>query len=461
MPKIEPRSSAGSATTCPRRSSPASSCSAAIERTFQRFGFAPLMTPALEYLEVLTGKYGEEGETLLYRFTGPGRAGRWRCATTSPCLSRASSRSTRELITLPFRRYQIAPVWRAEKPARGRFREFVQCDGDMVGSKDMAADAEIVVLARELLAGLGVERFQVRLNNRKVLAGLMAEIGVAVGAGEAGVLRTIDKLPKIGKEETARLLREECGLAETQVAAVFDFLATAGKPLEVVERLRARFPADTAGSQGAAELGELFATLEGAGLAAGVALDLSIARGLNYYTGTIYEVFLGDLPDLGAVMGGGRYDGLIGIFKGQDIPAVGISLGIDRLCAGLVELGLLKEEQRVAEVLVTVFGAETAAYSARAAALVRAGGIACELFPGYAKLKNQPPARGAARVPVGGDRRAGRGGARGGDREGHGGARQGPGGQEPPGSHAARPSCRVPGQGPRAGFASRRSGLTA
>jgi histidyl-tRNA synthetase len=387
MPKVKPQILKGFHDYLPAQMIPRQRMLAAIERTFQRFGFAPLMTPALEYFEVLSGKYGEEGETLLYRFQDQGeRDVALRYDLTVP-LARTVAQYPEE-ITLPFRRYQIAPVWRAEKPGQGRFREFVQCDGDIVGSKDMTADAEIVALARELLAGLGVERFQVRLNNRKVLSGLMAEIGVAAGAAEAAVLRTIDKLPKIGNEKTEQLLREECNLDPAQVAKVFNFLATAGKPLEVVERLRARFPADTAGGQGAAELGELFGILEGAGLGASVALDLSIARGLNYYTGTIYEVFL-DAPDLGAVMGGGRYDGLIGIFKGQDIPAVGISLGIDRLFTGLVKLGLLREEQRVAEVLVTVFGAETAAYSARAAALLRAGGIACELFPSYAKLKNQ------------------------------------------------------------------------
>jgi histidyl-tRNA synthetase len=386
MAKVEPRVLKGFRDYLPPVMIPRRRMLERIERTFQRFGFLPLMTPALEYLDILTGKYGDEGETLLYRFKDQGeRDVALRYDLTVP-LARVVAQYPSE-ITLPFRRYQVAPVWRAEKPARGRFREFVQCDGDIVGSKDMAADAELVDLARELLRDLGVERFKVRISNRRVLTGLMEKIGVPAGTAEMGILRVIDKLPKIGEEETARLLREECGLREDQVRAVFEFLDARGDAASILERLRTLFPEGSAGRQGADELAEVFSIL-GDSAGSDVEIDLSIARGLNYYTGTIYEAFLTDLAGFGAVLAGGRYDRLIGIFRGEDIPGVGISLGIDRLLEGLIELGLLREERSVAPILVVVFEG-MAPRAAAVARLLRAGGIACEIFPGQAKLRKQ------------------------------------------------------------------------
>jgi histidyl-tRNA synthetase len=292
-------------------------------------------------------------------------------------------------VNLPFRRYQIAPVWRAEKPARGRFREFVQCDADIVGSRDMLADAELVTLSCELLSGLGVDDFVVRINNRKVLSGLMHRVGIRDGAHEAGVLRTVDKLPKIGREETMRLLEEENGLRGDQKASIFEFLDIGGETGSVLEKLRRYFGEEEPGRKGAEELARVFELVEGHSLQSHVELDLSIARGLNYYTGTIYEAFLGNLPGYGAVLGGGRYDGLIGIFKGQEIPGVGISLGIDRLLEGLVELGVLEEQATVARTCVTVFDEESAVYSASVAGVLRSAGIACELYPARQKIGKQ------------------------------------------------------------------------
>jgi histidyl-tRNA synthetase len=411
MAKVEPRVLRGFRDYLPSKMIPRQEMLGTIETTFQRFGFVPLMTPALEYLDILTGKYGEEGESLLYRFRDHGeRDVALRYDLTVP-LARVVAQYPE--ITLPFRRYQIAPVWRAEKPARGRFREFVQCDGDIVGSRDMVADAELVALACELLESLKVESFVVRINNRKILSGLMRRIGVVDPAAEAGVLRTIDKLPKIGREETARLLRVENGLGEAQVERVFEFLSIQGPKDEILARLRAFFggggPAPGAGDGsspgadggvaqasgqdvgllGTDELDSVLSITRSLGLDSRVEVDLSIARGLNYYTGTIYEVFLGNLPGFGAVMGGGRYDSLIGIFKGEEIPGVGISLGIDRLLEGLVELKLLHERTSVASVCVTVFDAERAAYAARVARRLRQEGIRCELFPALQKLGKQ------------------------------------------------------------------------
>ena len=388
MSKVEPRILKGFRDYLPSKMIPRQKMIAAIEQTFQRFGFLPLMTPALEYLEVLTGKYGQEGDQLLYRFQDHGgRDVGLRYDLTVP-LARVVAQYPQEVL-LPFRRYQIAPVWRAENPARGRFREFVQCDADVVGSADMAADAELVQLGCELLESLGVQSFRVRINNRKVLSGILFSIGQPSREEEVGILRTIDKLPKVGKDEALRLLETENGLSPDRAARLLELVASNGPPREILRGLDAAFTDDPVGKKGVAELLEVVEILEGAGIADRVELDLSIARGLAYYTGTIYETFLLDLPGYGSVMSGGRYDELVGVFRGQPVPAVGISLGIDRLLEGLVELGVLKTQGAVAPVLVTLFAKETAAYSARVARLLRAAGIGCELYPAAAKIGKQ------------------------------------------------------------------------
>lgn len=387
MSTAEPRVLKGFRDYLPEKMVPRQRMLRRIERTFERFGYLPLMTPALEYLEILTGKYGEEGESLIYRFRDQGgRDVALRYDLTVP-LARVVAQYPE--ISLPFRRYQIAPVWRAEKPARGRFREFVQCDADIVGSADMAADAEVVCLAAELLSDLGVQDFAIRVNNRKVLSGLIEKIGIREPEREPAILRTIDKLPKIGEEETRRLLREENGLEGGQIDQVFEFLGARGDPKEVFDGLRRFFEGIEKGLQGVAELEEVFSILRAIGLEARVHLDLAIARGLNYYTGTIYEAFLTGLPGFGAVIGGGRYDSLIGIFRGEEIPGVGVSLGVDRLLEGLSELRLVDAIATVASVMVTVFGQAGASYAARVAARIRAAGIPCALFPAYRKLTKQ------------------------------------------------------------------------
>jgi histidyl-tRNA synthetase len=387
MPKIQPRVLRGFRDYLPRVMIPRRTMLSRIEQTFERFGFVPLMTPALEYSDVLTGKYGDEGESLLYRFRDQGeRDVALRYDLTVP-LARVMAQYGD--LHLPFRRYQIAPVWRAEKPARGRLREFVQCDGDIVGSADMAADAEILQLACALLDDLGVQNYRIQLNHRKILAALMERAGVASGADEMGVLRTIDKLPKIGREEVEKLLRDENRLSAESIGVIFDFLSIQGESGEILRRLDAYFAGSSAGEEGVADLRRIWEILSAVGIDAFLALDLSIARGLNYYTGVVYEAFLRDLPGFGAVMAGGRYDGLIGVFKGSDVPSVGISLGIDRLLQGLIELKLLHESQSVAKVLVTVFSDELAPEAARVSKILRDGGIGCEMYPGRIKIGKQ------------------------------------------------------------------------
>lgn len=387
MPPVKPRILRGFRDHLPEDMLPRAHMFGVLERVFRAYGFLPLMTPALEYSEVLLGKYGDEGDSLLYRFDdNGGRDVALRYDLTVP-LARVVAQYPE--LQLPFRRYQIAPVWRAEKPARGRFREFTQCDGDIVGSPDLVADAEVIQMGADMLRSLGVHSFRIRLNNRKVLRGLMETVDVEPGAAELAVLRTIDKLPKIGEEDTRRLLENENGLDTKRVERIFDFLTIAGGTTEILDRLDGFFAEVGAGQSGAAELREVLGLLEAAGLGELATVDLSIARGLNYYTGTIYETFLEDLPGFGAVMSGGRYDGLIGTFTRESVPAVGISLGIDRLVAGLRELDLVPAGESTAVVLVTVFDRASLPHAIGIARRIRDEGTPCELYPQVAKLRKQ------------------------------------------------------------------------
>lgn len=351
-----------------------------VARVFESFGFAPLSTPALEYADILVGKYGEEGDKLLYRFLDNGeRDIALRYDLTVP-LARVVGMN-RDLVK-PFKRYHIAPVWRAETPGRGRFREFSQCDVDIVGSDSLMADAECLAVGASVLRALGVERFQLRVNNRKLLTGLLERVQVA-GNAALGVLRTVDKLPKLGEEKTRELLAHENKLDAAAIDAVFAFLK-----LEV-DQLDAFFADSEIGLAGAAELRELLKLAVELGIRDCVAVDLSIARGLDYYTGTIYETFLLDLEAIGSVMSGGRYDNLLAMFGGDSIPAVGISLGVDRLFYGLQELKLVKEQASPTQVLVTVFDEGTRAQAYQVAERLRAAGVRAEVFLGVGKLKKQ------------------------------------------------------------------------
>ena len=353
-----------------------------VARVFESYGFAPLSTPALEYSECLLGKYGDEGDKLLYRFRDNGdRDVAMRYDLTVP-LARVMGMNRN--LPLPFKRYQIAPVWRAEKPGRGRYREFMQCDVDVVGSASLMADAECMAVGAAVLQALGVERFQIRVNNRKLLTALMERLGVAEGEPTHAVLRSVDKLPKIGEEAVRGLLVTENGLTPEAADGIFEFLALDPGQID------AWFADSEVGRKGAEELSTLLALAEAQGLGgAHVAVDLSIARGLDYYTGTIYETFLGDLESLGSVMSGGRYDDLLGMFGGRPVPAVGISLGVDRLLAGLTELELVSTQASPTQVLVTLFDEASRDVSYAVAGALRAAGVPTEIHLGAARMKKQ------------------------------------------------------------------------
>lgn len=354
---------------------------------FESFGFSPLMTPALEYSDVLLGKYGDEGDKLLYRFEdNGGRDIALRYDLTVP-LSRVVAQHGQ--LDRPFKRYQYAPVWRAEKPGKGRFREFMQCDVDIVGEPSVRADSECMMVGLQVLASLGVPGFVMQVNNRKILDGMLEGLALTDVTTKHAVLRAIDKLSKIGRDGVAAELEREAGLDAAGVATVFEFI---GRPVAGVEDILAlaeTFPEDSPGRVGVAELVELLQIAIGAGFGEQVRVDLTIARGLDYYTGTIYETFVTGHEDYGSVMSGGRYDTLLGMFLKQSVPAVGISVGVDRLLALLHEMDLVQARASVADVYITLMDAADYGPLAGIASTYRAAGLNVELALSPSRMGKQ------------------------------------------------------------------------
>lgn len=360
----------------------------AIRTVFESFGFVPLDTPTLEYTEILLGKYGPDAEKLLYKFTDHGdREVCMRYDLTVP-LARVVAQYPD--LTKPFKRYQMAPVWRGENTGKGRYREFVQCDVDIVGTKSLLADVECIWVGHNVMRCLNISRFVIHISHRKLLEGLSSLLGSLSHVMVLDVFRTIDKLGSQGRARVEALLREEIGLNETQVDTVFRFLDISGSVDDVLTRLDALFADVPVAREGIAELREIFLHARQAGLdMSRLGLDLTIARGLDYYTGAVFETYLEDLPNIGSVMSGGRYDGLIGFFARQDIPAVGISVGLDRLFSGMEELGLIKAQGATAHVLVTLFDKSLTAHYLELAARLRKSGIPTELYYGFEGLGKQ------------------------------------------------------------------------
>jgi histidyl-tRNA synthetase len=345
---------------------------------FERHGFEPLDTPALEYLEVLTGKAGEN-EKLMYHFLDQGeREVGMRYDLTVP-LARVVAMHQDELV-LPFKRYHIAPVWRAEKPQRGRGREFWQCDADIAGSASMAADAEVVAILAEALTAVGLPNFTIHISHRRLLESIALAAGVP--EAQAGTIyRAVDKLAKIGRDGVRRELFAG-GIAEEAADRVLDAVTAEGAPSELLDDLSARLSAVPAATEAIAELRELFDLLPAFGVPeSAYAFDLSLARGLDYYTGPVYEATV-DEPKVGSVAGAGRYDKLVGTFLGRPIPATGISLGLERIIEVVEEFELLPTPATVADAVVTVFP-ETLPASARIARELRNAGfnVDCSVQP--------------------------------------------------------------------------------
>ncbi len=388
MDTIEPKLLKGFRDYLPEQMIPRQRMIDTIARVFERFGFAPIHTPALEYAEVLLGKLGEDAENLFYRFTDHG--GRDICLRYDLTVPLARVAAQYRHLRMPFKRYQIAPVWRAEKPGKGRFREFYQCDVDIVGTDSLLADAECIAVDHAVLTALGIPDAVIRINNRKVLAGLLdaLELGGDGAANAQDILRTIDKLPSHGEKTVRALLAEKNGLAPDRIDRVFEFIRIEGEPEAMIEQAEPLIGGSQAGADGLDELRQVIEFARHMGVPA-LELDFTIARGLDYYTGTVFETFLPQLPDLGSVMSGGRYDHLISGFLGRDVPAVGISVGIDRLFSGMESLGLVEQAKTPTRVLVAPMGPETVDAALRAAHRLRSADIPTEVYLKEARLGKQ------------------------------------------------------------------------
>jgi histidyl-tRNA synthetase len=333
-----------------------------IRSVYERYGFQPLETPAQEYLVTLVG-YGEENTKQIFSFTNPEEESVALRFDLTVSLARVVAQYPD--LPLPFRRYQVAPVWRADKPDPGRFREFVQFDIDSVGTTSTAADVEILCGMYDTLRALGIERFKIRFSDRKVLNSLLDFAGIP-RSGAHGVFRVLDKLDKIGLDGVAAELTKGrvdasgdtipgLGLSLEQVSGIKAFLAIPkGKRNDVLGSLESLFSGVPSAPEAIEELRSICHALEVLGIPEEfVLLDLSVARGLDYYTGPVFEAILTDAPEFGSVFGGGRYDGLVERFLGKKIPGVGASIGVDRLFAALQKLGLVDVAPATAQVIVT------------------------------------------------------------------------------------------------------------
>ena len=349
------------------------------QRVYRSYGFSPIDTPVLEYTEILLGKGSDETDKQLYRFTDNGdRDVAMRFDLTIP-LARFAAQHAQQLGT-PFKRYHIGKVWRGERPQAGRYREFMQCDFDTIGTLANAADVETLFVINDLMEQIGFERFNIRINNRLVLNGLLEKVGLTDKS--VGVLRSLDKLPKIGREKVITEMVEFVGATAEQAASVLDLAELTGEPTEILSSLEGMLDGSEAGQDGVAKLRELFECCAKAGIPDGrVGLDLSIARGLDYYTGTIYETFLEDQPKIGSVCSGGRYDNLAGMFTKQELPGIGASLGLDRLLAAMEILEMVESASTPAEVFIPQFDASRLGDYLAIARTLRAAGLRVEVFP--------------------------------------------------------------------------------
>jgi histidyl-tRNA synthetase len=385
--RIEPRTLKGFRDYLPEAMIPRERLIDTARRVYRSYGFSPIDTPALEYLEILSGKGSDETDKQLYKFQDHG--GRWvglRFDLTVP-LARFAAQHVNEL-GVPFKRYHIASVWRGENTQRGRYREFMQCDFDTIGTLSVAADIETTLVIHDLFRSLGFGEFTIRLNNRMVLTGLLEKLGLADRS--TAVLRALDKLGKIGPDAVAAEMVAAAGASEEQAKQVLRLAELTGSNDEVLCQLDPLVAGNETGEIGVAKLREVIGGVTAAGVSEErIRLDVSIARGLDYYTGTIFETFLNALPGIGSVCSGGRYDNLAGLFTSQALPGIGASLGLDRLLAAMEELGMVEKVSTPAPVFIPFFDAAHLHDYLRLAAALRAAGVGVEVFPDAKKLGQQ------------------------------------------------------------------------
>ena len=380
-----------------------------IRTVFQVFGFQPLETPAMENLSTLTGKYGDEGDQLLFKILN---SGDFLKGVPEPKLSSRDSKQitgdisekglrydltvpfaryvvmNRNEVSFPFKRYQIQPVWRADRPQKGRYREFYQCDADVVGTDSLICEAEIILMIKEVFNGLGISDYTIKINHRGVLSGVAESIGAK--QNETALFVAIDKLDKIGEEKVKDELRPK-NFSEDSLTKLFEILNTQGSTSAKLSALSSKFENTATGKKGLNDIREVLSLLAAYGANEDhVEFDIALARGLSYYTGCIFEVKINNVA-IGSVSGGGRYDKLTQAFGDREnLSGVGFSFGVDRIYDAMEELRLFPEDaQRSSKVLICHFDDESLRYGLGVLTKLRTNGIAAEIYPDVTKLKKQ------------------------------------------------------------------------
>lgn len=387
MERVKPRTLSGFMELLPPKQAQMEKMLSVLRETYARYGFTPLDTPAIEASEVLLAKGGGETEKQIYRFNKGDHDLALRFDLTVP-LAKFVALNYGQL-TFPFRRYQIGKVWRGERAQRGRFREFYQADIDVIGdgALDILNEAEIPAIIYQTFTRLGLKRFRIRVNNRKVLNGFFALLGLTERAQD--VMRTIDKLDKIGPDKVRELLLSECGVDETAADEILRFITVAGTSAEKLQFLEGWRGRNEVFDLGLDELRTVAAYLPEFGVPEeNFEIDLTIARGLDYYTGTVYETVMTDHPEIGSVCSGGRYDNLAEYYTNKALPGVGISIGLTRLFYVLQEQGMLSEDVLTApaDVLILPMTDELSGAIALATKL-RSAGLRVQLYGEKKKFK--------------------------------------------------------------------------
>ncbi len=387
-----------------------------IRQVYAQYGFQQIETPAMENLSTLMGKYGDEGDKLLFKILNSGDFMRGVSAeniqqdSTNRLATRLCEKGLRydltvpfaryvvqhrEELTLPFRRYQIQPVWRADRPQKGRYREFYQCDADVVGSDSLLNEVELMQIVDTVFSKFGI-RVCIKINNRKILTGIAQMIGEADKIVDITV--AIDKLDKIGLDNVNEELRQD-GISEEAIQQLQPIIQLSGTNTEKLQTMRQALAQSETGMQGIAEVEFVLTTLESLSLKNPVELDLTLARGLNYYTGCIFEVKALDV-EMGSITGGGRYDNLTGIFGMPGLSGVGISFGADRIYDVLNQLNLYPQSVTTStRVLFINFGSAETAYCLPTLSRLRHSGIPSEIYPDAAKMKKQMQYANARQIP--------------------------------------------------------------
>ncbi len=353
---------------------------------YRKFGFVPIDTPALEYFEVLTGKGSEETDRQMYHFEHGSRHVGMRFDLTVP-LARFVAQHHAE-VGLPFKRYQIAAVWRGENPQAGRYREFTQCDFDTIGTESVVADIETINVVHSLLSSLGITRFQIRVNSRQILSGLLKSIDAHDRS--TAVLRALDKFDKLGEEVVVQELSNVAKLQANQIDKVLSLAKATGTNEAILEELNRSLGDQPDAAAGISRLEQICEAMHAiTGDPESVRIDVRIARGLDYYTGIVFETLLADLPEIGSVCSGGRYDNLAGLYTKQHLPGIGGSLGLDRLLAALEQMQALENLTSNKTVFVPYFDAERLGDYLAIATILRNADINVELYPEAKKLGQQ------------------------------------------------------------------------